>query len=560
MAQNETTSTDSFESNFIQEIVLTDLASNKRDGVVLTRFPPEPNGYLHIGHAKSICLNFGIAAKNGGKTNLRFDDTNPEKESVEYVNSIKEDLEWLGFDWGDTAFYTSNYFPQLYAYAQQLIEQGDAYVCDLSMESMRLYRGDWNTPGKNSPGRARSREENLDLFSRMRAGEFEEGAYTLRAAIDMSSGNMNMRDPILYRIRKVTHHNTGNDWPIYPNYDFAHGLSDAIEGVSHSICTLEFEDHRPLYDWILEKCGFEVNHRPQQIEFARLNLTQTILSKRKLLQLVEAKAVRGWDDPRMPTIAGLRRRGYTPSSIRHFADRIGIAKVNSTVDIQLLQHFIRDELNENAARAMVVQKPIKVVIDNLAEDEVIWLDAPLHPNDEEMGTRKVPFTKELWIEEEDFMVDAPKKFFRLTVDREVRFLNAFYVKCHSVEFNEDGSLQQLHCTYDPSTKGGWTPERKVKGTLHWVSASHGKQVEVRNYQSILTEDDKNGEDFMSSINDKSEEVIMAIAEPALAQALPGVHFQFQRVGYYVSDLKEHSKESPTFNEVVSLKESKSKTK
>lgn len=558
MAQTEEKIVSSLDSNFIQDIIEADLARGKCDGKVLTRFPPEPNGYLHIGHAKSICLNFGIAAKNGGLTNLRFDDTNPEKESLEYVRSIQEDVKWLGFDWDDRVFFTSNYFQKLYEFAIQLIEQGDAYVCDLDLETMREYRGDWNTPGKDAPGRSRTPQENLELFKKMRAGEFDEGSYTLRARIDMSAGNMNMRDPILYRIRKVSHHNTGDEWPIYPNYDFAHGLSDAIEGISHSICTLEFEDHRPLYDWILEKCGFDVAHRPQQIEFARLNLTNTIMSKRKLLRLVEEGVVRSWDDPRMPTIAGLRRRGYTPTSIRNFADRIGIAKVNSTVDIQLLQHFIRDELNEGAARAMVVQKPIKVIIDNLEESEVIWLDAPLHPNHEEMGTRKVPFTRELWIEEEDFMMDAPKKFFRLTVDREVRFLNAFYVKCVSAEFNEDGSVKELHCTYDPATKGGWTPERKVKGTLHWVSATEGVEVEVRNYDSLLSEDESSSKDFMESINTDSEEIVKAFAEPALTQCEPGTHFQFQRVGYYVADNKDHSSNTPVFNQVVSLKESKGK--
>lgn len=558
MAQTEEKIVSSLDSNFIQDIIEADLARGKCDGKVLTRFPPEPNGYLHIGHAKSICLNFGIAAKNGGLTNLRFDDTNPEKESLEYVRSIQEDVKWLGFDWDDRVFYTSNYFQKLYEFAIQLIEQGDAYVCDLDLETMREYRGDWNTPGRDAPGRSRTPQENLELFKKMRAGEFDEGSYTLRARIDMSSGNMNMRDPILYRIRKVSHHNTGDEWPIYPNYDFAHGLSDAIEGISHSICTLEFEDHRPLYDWILEKCGFDVAHRPQQIEFARLNLTNTIMSKRKLLRLVEEGVVRSWDDPRMPTIAGLRRRGYTPTSIRNFADRIGIAKVNSTVDIQLLQHFIRDELNEGAARAMVVQKPIKVIIDNLEEGEVIWLDAPLHPNHGEMGTRKVPFTRELWIEEEDFMMDAPKKFFRLTVDREVRFLNAFYVKCVSAEFNEDGSVKELHCTYDPATKGGWTPERKVKGTLHWVSATEGVEVEVRNYDSLLSEDESTSKDFMESINTTSEEIVKAYAEPALTQCEPGTHFQFQRVGYYVADNQDHSSTLPVFNQVVSLKESKGK--
>lgn len=558
MAQNEEQIASTLDSNFIQDIIQADLERGKCDSKVLTRFPPEPNGYLHIGHAKSICLNFGIAQRNNGLTNLRFDDTNPEKESIEYVNSIKEDIAWLGFDWEDRVFFTSNYFQKLYDFAVQLIEQGDAYVCDLDLETMRAYRGDWNTPGKDAPGRSRSVSENLDLFQRMRQGEFDEGAYTLRARIDMTAGNMNLRDPILYRIRKVYHHNTGDEWPIYPNYDFAHGLSDAIEGITHSICTLEFEDHRPLYDWILDKCGFDPLHRPQQIEFARLNLTQTIMSKRKLLRLVEEEAVRSWDDPRMPTIAGLRRRGYTPSSIRNFADRIGIAKVNSTVDIQLLQHFIRDELNQNAARAMVVQDPIKVIIDNLPEDEVIWLDAPLHPNDESMGTRKVPFTRELWIEAEDFMMDAPKKFFRLTVDREVRFLNAFYVNCVSAEFNPDGSVKELHCTYDPATRGGWTPERKVKGTLHWVSASHGVEVEVRNYESILSEDESGDKDFMDQLNPHSETVIKAFAEPALKDCNPGTHFQFQRVGYYVSDNKDHSEESPVFNQVVSLKESKGK--
>ena len=558
MSQVEEKVAESLDSNFIQEIIVTDLERGKCNGKILTRFPPEPNGYLHIGHAKSICLNFGIATKNGGLTNLRFDDTNPEKESLEYVRSIQEDIKWLGFDWAERVFFTSNYFEKLFQFAIQMIEQGDAYVCDLDIDAMRELRGDWNTPGQDAPGRSRSTADNLDLFNKMRAGDFEEGSYTLRARIDMASGNMNMRDPILYRIRKVTHHNTGDTWPIYPNYDFAHGLSDAIEGISHSICTLEFEDHRPLYDWILEKCGFDVEHRPQQIEFARLNLTNTIMSKRKLLRLVEDEMVRSWDDPRMPTLAGLRRRGYTPSSIRNFADRIGVAKVNSTVDIQLLQHFIRDELNNDAARAMVVQDPIKVTIDNLPEGEVIWLDAPLHPNVEEMGTRKVPFTRNIWIEREDFMMDAPKKFFRLTEGREVRFLNAFYVKCVQADLDESGNVLELHCTYDPATKGGWTPERKVKGTLHWVSESHGVEVEVRNYNDILIEDESGDKDFMDCINPASETIVKGFAEPALAECSQGTHFQFQRVGYFVADNKDHAKGTPVFNQVVSLKESKGK--
>ncbi|RKY75772.1 glutamine--tRNA ligase, partial [candidate division KSB1 bacterium] len=462
-------------SNFIREIIDQDLRTNKYGGRVHTRFPPEPNGYLHIGHAKSICLNFGLAAEYGGWCNLRFDDTNPSKEEIEYVNSIIEDVRWLGFDWGDRLFYTSDYFEQLYQYAVQLIKKGKAYVCDLSPEQIKEYRGTLTEPGKESPYRNRSVEENLDLFQRMRAGEFEDGSRVLRAKIDMASGNLNMRDPVIYRILHATHHRTGDKWCIYPMYDFAHCLSDSIEGITHSICTLEFEDHRPLYDWFLDELNV---HHPRQIEFARLNLSYTVLSKRKLLELVEGGYVTGWDDPRMPTISGLRRRGYTPESIRNFCERIGVAKRDSIVDIALLEHSIREDLNKRAPRVMGVLHPLKVIIDNYPEDQVEELEAINNPEDPTMGTRKVPFSRILYIERDDFRENPPKKFFRLAPGREVRLRYAYYITCVGVVKDENtGEVVELHCTYDPETRGGWAPDgRKVKGTLHWVSAPHALEA------------------------------------------------------------------------------------
>ncbi|RKY80821.1 glutamine--tRNA ligase, partial [candidate division KSB1 bacterium] len=478
--KNTVTTTVTPPSNFIREIIDQDLRTNKYGGRVHTRFPPEPNGYLHIGHAKSICLNFGLAAEYGGWCNLRFDDTNPSKEEIEYVNSIIEDVRWLGFDWGDRLFYTSDYFEQLYQYAVQLIKKGKAYVCDLSPEQIKEYRGTLTEPGKESPYRNRSVEENLDLFQRMRAGEFEDGSRVLRAKIDMASGNLNMRDPVIYRILHATHHRTGDKWCIYPMYDFAHCLSDSIEGITHSICTLEFEDHRPLYDWFLDELNV---HHPRQIEFARLNLSYTVLSKRKLLELVEGGYVTGWDDPRMPTISGLRRRGYTPESIRNFCERIGVAKRDSIVDIALLEHSIREDLNKRAPRVMGVLHPLKVIIDNYPEDQVEELEAINNPEDPTMGTRKVPFSRILYIERDDFRENPPKKFFRLAPGREVRLRYAYYITCVGVVKDENtGEVVELHCTYDPETRGGWAPDgRKVKGTLHWVSAPHALEAEVRLY-------------------------------------------------------------------------------
>ncbi|HID86162.1 MAG TPA: glutamine--tRNA ligase/YqeY domain fusion protein, partial [Anaerolineae bacterium] len=466
-------------SDFIREIIEEDLRTNKFGGRVHTRFPPEPNGYLHIGHAKSICLNFGIAEEFGGLCNLRFDDTNPLKEEVEYVESIKEDVRWLGFDWEDREYYASDYFEQLYQWAVELIKKGKAYVCDLSPEEIREYRGTLFEPGKESPYRNRSVEENLDLFERMRAGEFEEGSRTLRAKIDMASPNLNMRDPVMYRIIKAPHHRTGDAWCIYPTYDWAHGQCDSIEGITHSICTLEFEDHRPLYDWFLDQLGI---HHPRQIEFARLNLSYTVLSKRRLVQLVNQGVVSGWDDPRMPTLSGMRRRGYTPEAIRDFCERIGVAKTNSIVDIALLEHCVRQDLNKRAPRRFGVLRPLKVVIVNYPEDLVEEMECINNPEDPSMGTRKVPFSRVLYIEREDFREDPPKKWFRLAPGREVRLRYAYYITCVDVIKNEHGEVVELHCTYDPETRGGWAPDgRKVRGTLHWVSAAHALEAEVRLY-------------------------------------------------------------------------------
>ncbi|WP_066637914.1 glutamine--tRNA ligase/YqeY domain fusion protein [Desulfolucanica intricata] len=546
-------------SNFIQNIINEDLRTNKNDGRVHTRFPPEPNGYLHIGHAKSICLNFGIAAEYNGLCNLRFDDTNPSKEEVEYVDSIKSDVKWLGFDWGDRLYYASNYFDKIYEYAVQLIKSGKAYVCDLSAEEIREYRGTLTKPGKDSPFRNRSVEENLDLFERMKAGEFEDGSRVLRAKIDMASPNLNLRDPVLYRIQHTDHHRTGDKWCIYPMYDFAHPISDSIEGITHSICTCEFEDHRPLYDWVIE--NLQVESRPRQIEFARLNLSYTVMSKRKLRELVEKGYVNGWDDPRMPTISGLRRRGYTPESIRDFCDRIGVAKANSVVDIAMLEHCIREELNLKAPRVMAVLRPLRVVIDNYPEDRVEMLDADNNPESPDMGSRKIPFSRVLYIEQEDFREDPPKKFFRLAPGREVRLKHAYIIKCERVVKDEKtGEIIELHCTYDPQTRSGMSSEvRKVKGTLHWVSAAHAVKAEIRLYDHLFTkenpEDDTENADFTANLNPNSlERLTDCWIEPGLAGAVPGSRYQFLRQGYFCVD-PDSSGDALVFNRIVSLKDS-----
>ena len=543
-------------TNFIQNIINEDAKTGKHGNRVHTRFPPEPNGYLHIGHAKSICLNFGIAAENGGLCNLRFDDTNPSKEEVEYVDSIQEDVRWLGFDWGDRMYYASDYFPQLFEYAHQLIRMGKAYVCDLTAQQIREHRGTLTEPGKNSPFRDRSVEENLDLFNRMKAGEFTDGSKTLRAKIDMSSPNINMRDPVLYRILRATHHRTGDAWCIYPMYDYAHPLSDAIEKITHSICTLEFEDHRPLYDWCVETLDI---YRPQQIEFARLNLTRAVMSKRKLRELVEQKQVSGWDDPRMPTISGLRRRGFTPEAIRDFCERIGVAKSNSTVDYELLEHCVREDLNLRAARAMAVLRPLKIVIDNYPAGQVEELEAENNPENPEMGSRKLPFSRELYIEQDDFMENPPGKFFRLAPGREVRLKHAYIIKCEQVVKDEQsGQIVELRCSYDPETKsGGAASGRKVKGTLHWVSAAHAKPVEVRLYDHLLMEDEADGaeETAGSRMNPESLTVLkQAMVEPSLAEAVMGSRFQFLRHGYFCLDT-DASPGAPVFNRIVSLRDS-----
>lgn len=544
-------------SDFIRKIVDEDLETGKYGGRVHTRFPPEPNGYLHIGHAKSICLNFGIAEEYGGLCNLRFDDTNPTKEEVEYVESIKQDVRWLGFDWDDRLFYASDYFEQLYQYALELIKIGQAYVCDLSPEETREYRGTLTEPGRDSPYRDRSVEENLDLFERMRAGEFEDEARTLRAKIDMASPNLNMRDPVIYRILHESHHRTGDKWCIYPMYDFTHCLSDSIERITHSICTLEFEDHRPLYDWFLDQLGV---YHPQQIEFARLNLSYTVLSKRKLLQLVEEGVVAGWDDPRMPTISGLRRRGYTPEAIRDFCDRIGVAKANSIVDIALLEHCVRQDLDARTPRVMAVLRPLRVVIDNYPEDQVEWLEAENHPQDPTMGVRQVPFSRVIYIEQEDFLESPPKKYFRLAPGREVRLKHAYFITCVDVVKDQrTGQVVELHCTYDPQTRGGAAPDgRKVKGTLHWVSAAHGLPVEVRLYDSLFTKEDPSdvaeGQDFKDNLNPNSlERLTSSVVEPGLADAPPGSRYQFLRQGYFCVD-PDSSAGRLVFNRTVPLRD------
>jgi glutaminyl-tRNA synthetase len=544
-------------SHFIRTIITEDLKRNKNNGRVHTRFPPEPNGYLHIGHAKSICLNFGLAVEFGGLCNLRFDDTNPSKEEVEYVDSIRNDVRWLGFDWDDREYYASDYFEQLYQFAIRLIQSGKAYVCDLDADAVREYRGTLTEPGKNSPYRERSVNENLDLFQRMRAGEFPDGARTLRAKIDMASPNLNMRDPVMYRILHATHHRTGDDWCIYPTYDFAHGQSDSIEGITHSLCTLEFEDHRPLYDWFLDQ--LKIDH-PQQIEFARLNLTYTVLSKRKLLQLVQQKHVTGWDDPRMPTLAGLRRRGYTPEAIRDFCERIGVAKRNSTVDIAMLEHSLREDLNKRAPRVMAVLRPIKVVIENYPENQVEELDAVNNPEDPTMGTRKVAFTRVLYIEQEDFREEPPKGFFRLSPGREVRLRYAYIIKCEKVIKDETGKGVEIRCTYDPETKSGSSQShRRVKATIHWVSAAHAVGAEVRLYEHLFTKENPDdvpeGVDWMTNLNPKSlERLTDCRVEPFLANAKSGEIYQFERLGYFCVDNVDSSPNALVFNRAATLRD------
>jgi glutaminyl-tRNA synthetase len=537
--------------NFVREIIDNHIRIRRFDKHVHTRFPPEPNGYLHIGHAKSICLNFGIARDYNGRCNLRFDDTNPSKEELEYVDSIKEDVRWLGFQW-DAELYASDYFEQLYEYAVQLIRKGKAFVCDLSGDEIRKYRGTLTEPGKESPYRNRSVEENLRLFQEMREGKFHDGSKTLRAKIDMNSPNVNMRDPVMYRILRATHHRTEDAWCIYPMYDYAHGQSDSIEKITHSICTLEFEDHRPLYDWFINELAI---FHPQQIEFARLNLNYTVMSKRKLLQLVEEKFVNGWDDPRMPTICGLRRRGYTPESIRSFAERIGVAKRDNTIDASLLENCIRDDLNKKAKRMMAVLHPLKVVIDNYPENTVEELEAINNPEDAAMGSRTIPFSNTIYIEQEDFREDAPPKYFRLSPGKEVRLRYAYIIKCESVVKNERGEITELHCTYDAETKSGTgTSQRKVKGTIHWVSADQCINTEIRLYDRLFTVEEPSGENWKEFFNPRSLEILQNCkAEPALSKAQSGEHFQFERVGYFSVDTDSNA-ENIIFNRTVSLKD------
>ncbi|GAB4147694.1 MAG: glutamine--tRNA ligase/YqeY domain fusion protein [Candidatus Promineifilaceae bacterium] len=544
-------------SDFIRTIINEDNATGKYGGRVHTRFPPEPNGYLHIGHAKSICLNFGIAEEYGGLCNLRFDDTNPTKEEQEYVDAIIEDIRWLGFDWGDRLFFASDYFDQLYDYAVQLVQAGKAYVDDLTAAEIREYRGTLTTPGRNSPYRDRSVAENFNLLQRMKEGEFANGTRVLRAKIDMASPNLNMRDPVLYRILHESHHRTGDKWCIYPMYDWAHGQCDSIEGITHSICTLEFEDHRPLYDWFIDQLGI---YHPQQIEFARLNLTYTLMSKRKLLKLVNQGIVRGWDDPRMPTLSGMRRRGYTPTAIRNFCDRIGVAKSNSVVEFSMLEFFVRDDLNQTAPRAMAVLNPLRVVIENYPEDQVEQLDVANHPQKPEMGTRQVPFSRVLYIERDDFMEEPPRKYYRLSPGVEVRLNQAYYITCVGVVKDEaTGEVVELRCTYDPQSRGGVTPDgRKVRGTIHWVSAAHAVPAEVRLYDHLFTtpfpEEAPPGADFTVNLNPNSLVVVNpAMIEPGLAQAAVGSRFQFMRQGYFVVD-PDSAPGSLVFNRTVGLRD------
>ena len=556
-------------TDFVRAIVEDDIRTGKWGGNVHTRFPPEPNGYLHIGHAKSICLNFGIAEQYKGLCNLRFDDTNPIKEEQEYIDSIKDDIRWLGFDWGDLEYHASDYFDQLYAWAVKMVGEGKAYVCDLTPELTREYRGTLTTPGKNSPYRDRSAEENLDLLERMRAGEFPDGSRTLRAKIDMASPNLNLRDPVMYRILHAEHHRTGDKWCIYPMYDFTHGQSDSIEGITHSICTLEFENHRPLYDWYIETLGI---HHPQQIEFARLNLTYTVMSKRLLLELVESRLVGGWDDPRMPTLSGMRRRGYSPASIRNFCKRIGVAKMDSTIDIQLLEHCLREDLNRHSARVMAVLRPLKLVIDNYPQGQIEEMDAVNNPEDPSAGTRKVPFSRELYIERDDFREDPPKKFFRLGPGREVRLRYGYFVTCTGfVKDEASGEVTEIHCTYDPQTRGGNNPPdgRKVKGTIHWVSAARGIHAEVRQYGHLFSVENpgsvsggngpdgkvSDGGDFKDNLNGESLRVLNdCVVEPSLAGTRAGERFQFERQGYFCVD-PDTTDDKPVFNRTVSLRDS-----
>ncbi len=543
-------------SNFIQDIIDEDTRKGRYGGRVHTRFPPEPNGYLHIGHAKAICVDFGLAEANGGLCNLRMDDTNPSKEGEEFVEAIKADVRWLGFDWGDRFFYASDYFEQLYEYAVKLIQQGQAYVCDLSPEEIRAYRGTLTEPGKESPYRNRSVEENLDLFGRMRAGEFPDGSRVLRAKIDMASGNINMRDPVIYRIQRAHHHHTGDTWCIYPMYDFAHPLSDAIEGITHSFCDLYFEDHRPLYDWFLEVLQFE--QPPRQIEFGRFSLTHTITSKRKLRQLVEQGHVSGWDDPRMPTLSGLRRRGYTPESIRAFCNGLGVSRVNSRISVAQLEHSIREELNRTAPRVMAVLDPLKVVITNYPEGETEYFETENNPEDPEAGTRQVPFTREVYIERGDFMEEPPKKFFRLAPGREVRLKSAYYITCEEVVKDpQTGEIVELRCVYDPESRGGGTPDgRRVRGTLHWVSATHGVPADVRLYEPLfLSEEPEKADDFITDLNPNSMTTLtQVLVEPTLKSAGVGDRFQFLRHGYFCVD-QDSSSERLVFNRTVQLRDS-----
>ena len=541
-------------SNFLRERIAEDLRTGKYNGRVQTRFPPEPNGYLHIGHAKAICIDFGLADEFGGHTNLRFDDTNPEKEDVEYVESIKEDIQWLGFHW-DGLFYASDYFEQLYRWAIKLINDGKAYVDDLTAEQIREYRGTLTEPGKESPYRNRSVAENLDLFERMRKGEFPDGSRVLRAKIDMASPNFNMRDPVMYRILHAEHHRTGDQWPIYPMYDYAHGQSDSLEKVTHSMCSLEFADHQPLYQWFIEQLGIFPS---QQIEFDRLSLTYTLMSKRKLRQLVEQGKVRGWDDPRMPTLSGLRRRGYTPEAIRNFVAAVGVSRTNGIVELAMLEHFLREDLNKRAPRVMAVLRPLKIVIDNYPEDQVEGMDAQNNPEDESAGYRKVPFSRELYIEQDDFREVPPPKYHRLSPGKEVRLRYGYLITCTSVVKDANGNVTEIHCTYDPATRGGNTPDgRKVKATIHWVSAQHAVDAEVRIYDTLFTvpnpDDVPEGKDFTANLNPKSLEVIRGKIEPSLANAVPGTRYQFERLGYFAVD-PDSKPGAPVFNRTVALKD------
>jgi len=545
-------------TDFIRAIIDEDLKTGKHGGRVHTRFPPEPNGYLHIGHSKALCINFGIARDYRGMCNLRLDDTNPTKEEVEYIDAIKEDIHWLGFDWEDRLYYASDYFGRLYEYAVELIKRGKAYVCELSPEEIRDYRGTLTEPGKDSPYRNRPVEESLELFEKMKKGEFEEGKCVLRAKIDMASPNVVMRDPVVYRILKSSHHRTGDKWCIYPMYDFAHCLSDSIEGITHSLCSLEFENHRPLYDWYLDQ--LEVEHHPQQIEFARLNITNTVLSKRKLLQLVTEGYVTGWNDPRMPTLAGFRRKGYTPEAIRDFCDRIGVAKADNLVDIKLMEHCLREDLNKRAPRVMAVLHPLKVVITNYPEGQVEDFDAENNPEDPSMGTRKVPFSRVVYIEQDDFHENPPKKYFRLSPGREIRLKHAYYIKCeHVIKDEKTGEIIEIHCTYDPKSRGGWTDDgRKVKGTSHWVSALHAVDSEVRLYDHLFLEgsSDQEEDDFKSRLNPASLEVLKGCKlEPSLAEAKSGTTYQFLRQGYFCVDFVDSKAGAMVFNRAVSLKDS-----